>query len=209
MFTLAPRGFTVPVPLTALIALPILWLLLRAVPPAPVRRRFPGVALLLGLKDEEAETDKTPWWLLVLRTLAVGAVIIGFAGPILNPDQREAGTGPLLIAVDGGWADARDWPQRVARIEALVGEAGAAGRPVAVVRLTDTPDTVVFQTAEAWAGRAAGLQPQAWVPTGLADWAKALPEGRFDTVWVSDGLAHDGREDLLSALQSKGDVRVI
>ena len=209
MFTLGPLGFTVPWLLIALIALPILWLLLRAVPPAPVRRRFPGVALLLGLKDEEAETDKTPWWLLLLRTLAVGAVIIGFAGPILNPDHREAGTGPLLIAVDGGWADARDWPQRVARIEALMGEAGAAGRTVAVVRLTDTPDTVVFQTAEAWAGRAAGLQPQAWVPTGLADWAKALPEGRFDTVWVSDGLAHDGREDLLSALQSKGDVRVI
>ena len=37
----------------ALVALPILWLLLRAVPPAPIRRRFPGVALLLGLTDED------------------------------------------------------------------------------------------------------------------------------------------------------------
>ena len=118
MFTLGPIGFAAPWLLLALIALPILWLLLRAVPPAPIRRRFPGVALLLGLKDEEAETDKTPWWLLLLRTLAVGAVIIGFAGPILNPDDRAPGTGPLLIAVDGGWADARDWPQRVAKIEA-------------------------------------------------------------------------------------------
>ena len=84
MFTLGPLGFTAPWLLLALIALPVLWLLLRAVPPAPIRRRFPGVALLLGLKDEEAETDKTPWWLLLLRTLAVGAVILGFAGPILN-----------------------------------------------------------------------------------------------------------------------------
>ena len=57
MFTLGPIGFAAPWLLVALIALPILWLLLRAVPPAPIRRRFPGVALLLGLKDEEAETD--------------------------------------------------------------------------------------------------------------------------------------------------------
>jgi hypothetical protein len=209
MFTLGPLGFAAPWLLVGLLVLPILWLLLRAVPPAPIRRRFPGVALLLGLKDDEAETDKTPWWLLLLRTLAIGAVIVGLAGPILNPDDRAPGTGPLLIAVDGGWADARDWPQRVAKVEALVGEAGAAGRTVAVIRLTDAPQPVDFQTAEAWAGRAAGLQPQAWAPSAMADWVPVLPEGGFETVWLSDGLDHTGRSDLLSALQSRGAVRVV
>lgn len=203
-----PIGFAVPWLLTALIALPILWILLRAVPPAPIRRRFPGVALLLGLKDEEAETDKTPWWLLLLRMLAVAAAIIGFAGPILNPEVRTEGSGPLLVVVDGSWADARDWPRRVERAEALVTEAGAEGRPVALVRLTDAPQVVAFQTAEAWAGRAAGLQPQAWAPA-MAGWLEALPEGRFETVWLSDGLAHPGRDDLLSALQARGTVRVV
>jgi hypothetical protein len=209
MFTLGPIGFAVPWLLVALIALPILWLLLRAVPPAPIRRRFPGVALLLGLKDDEAETDKTPWWLLLLRTLAVGALIVGFAGPVLNPEDRSPGSGPLLIAVDGGWADARDWPERQEKIEALIGEAGVEGRTVALIRLTDAPDQVEFQTAEAWAGRAAGLQPQAWAPADFAGWSSALPEGGFETVWLSDGLAHDGRDALLTALQARGDVRVI
>ena len=208
MFMIGPVGFAVPWLLTALIALPILWLLLRAVPPAPIRRRFPGVALLLGLTDDEAETDKTPWWLLLLRMLAVAAAILGFAGPILNPDVRAAGSGPLLVAVDGSWADARDWPRRAEKAEALVEEAGAAGRPVALIRLTDAPERAEFQTAEAWAGRAAGLQPQAWAPA-LADWAGALPEGRFETVWLSDGLDHPGRADLLAALQDRGTVRVI
>ena len=42
-------GFTAPWLLLGLLALPLLWILLRAVPPAPIRRSFPGVALLLGL----------------------------------------------------------------------------------------------------------------------------------------------------------------
>jgi Domain of unknown function (DUF4159)/Aerotolerance regulator N-terminal len=209
MFSIGPIGFAAPWLLVGLLVLPILWLLLRAVPPAPIRRRFPGVALLLGLTDDEAETDKTPWWLLLIRTLAIGAVIVGLAGPILNPLNSAAGTGPLLIAVDGGWADARDWPQRVAKVEALVGEAGAAGRTVAVIRLTDIPQPVDFQTAEAWAGRAAGLQPQAWAPSDMAAWGQVLPEGGFETVWLSDGLDHDGRTDLLSALKGRGTVRVV
>lgn len=209
MFMIGPVGFAVPWLLLGLLALPILWILLRAVPPAPVRRRFPGVALLLGLKDEKTEVDKTPWWLLLLRMLAVAAAIIGFAGPVLNPDERVAGSGPLLIAVDGSWADARDWPQRVTKITSLVAEAGAEGRPVALVRLTDNPQPVTFQTAEAWAGRAAGLQPQAWAPSDLAAWAEVLPEGDFDTVWLSDGLDHEGREALADAFQDKGSLRVI
>ena len=208
MFTLGPIGFATPVLLLALIALPILWFLLRAVPPAPIRRRFPGIALLLGLKDDEAETDKTPWWLLLLRMLAVAAAIAGFAGPILNPDVRVVGAGPLLIVVDGSWADARDWPRRVEKAEALVAEAGAEGRTVALIRLTDAPEAVEFQTAEAWAGRAVGLQPQAWAPV-MAGWAGVLPEGKFDTVWLSDGLAHAGRGELLAALLAQGRVRVV
>jgi hypothetical protein len=209
MFNLGPIGFAAPWLLVALLALPVLWILLRAVPPAPIRRRFPGVALLLGLKDDEAETDKTPWWLLLLRTLAVGVLILGFAGPVLNPENRVAGSGPMLIAVDGGWADARDWPQRRERIEALIGEAGAQGRTVALIRLSDPPDRVEFQTAEAWAGRAAGLLPQAWAPADFAGWAAALPEGGFETVWLSDGLAQEGRQDLLTALRQRGEVRVV
>lgn len=199
-------AFAAPALLLGLIALPILWLLLRAVPPAPIRRRFPGVALLLGLKDAEAETDKTPLWLLLLRALAVAAAIVGFAGPVLNPVPKAEGTGPLLVLFDGTWADARDWQRRVDRAAVAVADAGRAGRPVAVAVLTDAPDAPDFQTAEAWAARLAGLSPKAWVPD--AGWAKALPEGDFDTFWLSDGLDHAGRADLLAALSDRGAVRV-
>ncbi|WP_395541626.1 DUF4159 domain-containing protein [Neotabrizicola sp. sgz301269] len=209
MFTLGPLGFLSPWLLWGLIALPILWFLLRAVPPAPIRRRFPGVALLLGLRDDDAETDKTPWWLLLLRMLAVAAVIIGFAGPILNPEQKPAGSGPLLVVMDGGWADARDWARRVERAGQILQDAGRDGRTVAVIRLTDAPQEVEFQTADAWAGRVAAMEPQPWAPRHLEDWAEKLPAESFDTVWLSDGLAHDGREALAAVFQDKGALSVI
>ena len=209
MFTLGPVGFLSPMLLLAMLALPILWFLLRAVPPAPIRRRFPGVALLLGLKDEDAETDKTPWWLLLLRVLAVAAAIIGFAGPVLNPEGRQPGTGPLLVVLDGGWAEARDWARRVERAAAIVEEAGREGRRVAVIRLTDRPDEVVFQTADAWAGRLMGMEPAAWAPAAMEDWAEVLPAEGFDTLWLADGLAHPGREALAAVFQDKGDLQVL
>lgn len=211
MVTLGGIGFTAPWLLLGLIALPILWLLLRAVPPAPIRRRFPGVALLLGLQDDETQSDKTPWWLLLLRTLAIAAVIIGFAGPVLNPEPEHDGDGPLLVVIDGTWADARDWPRRMARLDGLLAEASRSGRTASVVMLTDLPvEGVPFQAADAWRQRLPSLTPQPWSPDpeGLALWADTLPEDGFETYWMSDGLAYPWRDDLLGALEAQGGVTV-
>ncbi|BAQ70531.1 N-terminal double-transmembrane domain protein [Rhodovulum sulfidophilum] len=211
MAGLGALGFTAPLLLWGLVLLPTLWFLLRAVPPAPIRRRFPGVALLLGLADDEAQADRTPWWLLLLRMLAVAALILGFAGPVLNPQERTPGQGPLLVLLDGSWADARDWPRRIDRLEAVLDEAGRDGRPVAVVLATDLPgDGLPFQAAELWAARLAGVQPAAWLPDpeAVAAWADGL-EGRFDTVWLSGGLDWPGRTALLSALERHGRVGVL
>ena len=205
-------GFTAPWLLACLAGLPILWLVLRAVPPAPVRRRFPGVALLLGLADNEAQADKTPWWLLLLRMLAVALIILGFAGPVLNPKNESAGEGPLLILVDGTWADARDWQRRVDRIGALLEEAGRAARPVAMARLTGLPEgDLLFQAADAWAARLPALKPSPWEPDAaeLEDWIEGLPAGPFDTFWVSDGLARGSRGPMLRALEARGSVVII
>lgn len=209
MWSVGPIGFTAPWLLLGLIALPILWLLLRAVPPAPIRRRFPGVALLLGLTDDETQTDRTPWWLLLLRTLAIAAAIIGFAGPVLNPKPENAGEGPLLVLLDGTWADAPDWKRRMARVEATLNEAAQAGRETAIVSLTALPEdgALPFRAAGAWVSLLPGIQPKAWSPPAedVTAWAEGL-EGGFDTLWFSDGLAHSWRGDVLAALRDRGAV---
>ncbi len=200
-------AFAFPLLLWALAGLPILWLLLRAVPPAPIRRRFPGVALLLGLTDEDRQADKTPWWLLLLRLLAIALVILGFAGPILNPAPGETSTKPLLILFDGGWADAADWSRRVTQTEDLIARAARDGRAVAVVRLTDLPQEVTFQTADVVAGRLQMLAPQPWLPD-YAPWRALLNRGDFDSYWLSDGIQRSQRLDLLSDLGQHGQVTV-
>ncbi|WP_138468199.1 DUF4159 domain-containing protein [Poseidonocella sp. HB161398] len=211
MLTLGSLGFTAPALLFALLALPVLWVILRAVPPAPVRRRFPGVALLLGLTDDESQTDRTPWWLLLLRMAAVALVILGFAGPVLNPSQTAGGRGPLLIVLDGSWADARDWTRRLDRVEAALTEAARDGRPAAVTTLTDlSPGELPFQAAETWLTRLPSLVPEPWAPdaAAVADWAEALPDEGFETLWLSDGLARPGRDALLAAFEDHGRVRI-
>lgn len=207
---LGPVGFAAPWLLVALAGLPILWLILRAIPPAPIRRRFPGVALLLGLTDDETVSDRTPWWLLVLRMLAVAAVIVGLAGPVLNPaDEARSGRGPLLVVLDGSWASARDWDAQADLVDGLLAEAGRQGRTAAIVRLS-TPETPVFRAAETWRSRIPGYNARAWAPSAadLRAVAEALPDSDFDTYWVSDGLDRDGRFAFLNALETHGEVTI-
>lgn len=206
---IGPVAFASPLLLLTLFFLPILWWLLRAVPPAPILRRFPGVALLIGLKDEDSQSDKTPWWLLLLRILAVAAAILGFAGPVLNPQEASNRDGPLLVLMDGSWASARDWPARIERARALLEDAGREGRPVALVQLTDLPPAGdrPFQSANAWIARLDNLDPAPFAPDMAAAlaWAEGLEPG-VQTFWFSDGLAHEGRDALLARLQEAGPV---
>ena len=202
--------FLTPWLLSALLGLPVLWLLLRAVPPAPIRRFFPGVILLLGLRDKTQISDRTPWWLLLIRMLALGLIILGLAGPLLNPQSTTIKRSDLLILLDGGWAAARDWQAHQFLLNRVLNQAARDGRPVAIARLT-TPSTPVFQSAQSWQERLPGLAPTPWVPDAskMQTALQGLNDQPFDSLWLSDGLAQTGRAALLSALQNRGDVEVI
>jgi hypothetical protein len=218
MFTLGAfggaLGFVNPWLLSALIALPVLWWLLRAIPPSPKLEVFAGVRLLLGLEDPERQADKTPWWLLLLRALALAAVIIGFAGPVLNPSTRlgPVGGGPVLILMDQGWASAPDWTARKAAALASVDEAAQAGRPVI---LWQAASGAVPPVLPARAARAVleAARPAPWAPDHGAVLAVIeageVPEPA-QTIWFNDGLAHGDKTAALAArLADMGPLRLI
>ncbi|SCZ65797.1 N-terminal double-transmembrane domain-containing protein [Epibacterium ulvae] len=212
MTVLAGIGFSAPWLLLGLLALPVLWFLLRAVPPAPRLQQFPAVTLLVGLTDEESQSDRTPWWLLLLRLLLVAAAIIGLAGPVLNPNTADTGRGPLVIILDASWAGAGHWPRLQNQIETDLQAAHRAERPVAVLSLTK-PDALQFQSADTWQQQIPGLRPQAWRAntTHLSQARSALEnvETDFDTLWYSDGLASEAEAIILPLLETRGTVEVI
>ena len=214
MLTLVQIGFAAPWVLTALIALPVLWLLLRAVPPALREVTFPGTALLAGLPDPAPIARRTPWWLLALRLAAIAGLILALAGPVWKPAPDDAGTDPLLVVIDAGASAAPGWEGARARAVAALDRAESAGRPAALLVADGAPgqgDTIPFQPAADLAARLRGAAPQPWETLYPDDPAAVLRDApdRFATLWLSDGLDHPGRAEWLAALGARGPVTVV
>jgi len=69
-----PLSFAEPILLFGLLSLPLLWWLLRVMPPRPRRIEFPPTRLLFDIAPKEETPSRTPWWLTALR-LAAAALI--------------------------------------------------------------------------------------------------------------------------------------
>jgi len=124
-----PLAFSSPLVLGALIGLPLLWFLLRLVPPRPRRVAFAPTRLLLDIPPKEETPARTPWWLTLLRLLLAAIVIFAAAGPIWNPPVAgPTSTGPVVLLIDSGWPAASTWASRRASAEGVVADAdiGAA-----------------------------------------------------------------------------------
>jgi hypothetical protein len=114
LFGSVPLAFAQPLVLLGLVSLPILWWLLRLVPPRPRVIDFPPTRLLFDIAPKEETPSRTPWWLTLLRLSLAALVILAAAGPLWNPplaaNDRAA---PLLILIDDGWAAANTWDARL------------------------------------------------------------------------------------------------
>ena len=217
MLSLGSLAFASPWLLAALVALPVVWWLLRVTPPAPRRIPFPALRLLLGLTPREETPARTPLWLIVLRTVLAALVIIGLAHPLINPQARLAGAGPVILVIDDGWASAADWTERQDAARDLLAEAGRENRQV--VLLTTAPfasdrAAAPLQPVRAADARAAveTLAPKPWGVDRKAalDRLAALPlSDGTAAVWLSDDIDDGNAADFAKALADRGNLRYL
>jgi hypothetical protein len=212
MLSLGPIAFAAPWLLVALVALPVLWWLLRVTPPTPRRVAFPAVRLLHDLPVSEETPSRTPWWLLLLRVLAAALLILGLARPVLGPGAGLGGGGPVLLVVDDGWAAAADWPSRTAAAAAALDRAGREGRATALLATApgetgEGPRVIGPMPADDLRSRLAALRPKPWAPdhaaalAALEAWRAANP-GPLASLVVSDGVEHAAQGAAAGALQA-------
>ena len=203
-----------PLLLLGLLVLPVIWWLLRAVPPAPRVQNFPAMRLLLGLRTQRQEAQRAPPWLLILRLLAGGLLVLGLAQPVLVQDRAPAAASRnLLVVLDDGWAAAADWPQRIGALDALLDQAGRAGQRVRLLATARDERGLLAPPGPPAAPRAQraaidARRPRAW-NTDRAAAAKVLdglPAGSASVVYLSDGLATTGDRALAAALRRIGPV---
>ncbi|WP_181702572.1 DUF4159 domain-containing protein [Chthonobacter albigriseus] len=187
-----PFAFAAPWVLVGLVALPILWWVLRVTPPRPSLVTFPPLRLLSQVRVEEETPARTPWWLTLIRLLLAALVIFALAGPTFRPvADRLTGTGPVWLLIDNGYSAAPDWEARRSTAQSVIDNASAAGRPVVVVGTAEgiSRDITAVRPEEA-GDRLAALEPRAWSPDHglltqpLARAAEAAAPG--DVVWIAE-----------------------
>src|SRR5258708_16680931 len=188
-----PKGFAQPLVLFGQVSFPVLWWLLRLVPPRPRRIDFPPTRLLFEIAPKEETPARTPWWLTLLRLALAALVIVAAAGPLWNPPLATANrAAPLLILLDDGWPAAASWDARLRNADEMIARAEADNRAVAVLPLSETARDISLQLAGATRVQIKQVMPK---PYGI-DRTEALPLiERFlatapdiEVAWLSDGV---------------------
>jgi hypothetical protein len=200
-----PLGFAQPLVLLGLLSLPVLWWLLRLIPPQPTRIDFPPTRLLFDIKPQEETPRRTPWWLTLLRLAMATLVILAAAGPLWNPAAEATRTGsPLALMIDDGFSAAATWDARMRTATDLINRAEADGRGVAVIPLSETAREIGFETPGAARVRLKQLKPRPYALQrsdalpGLTRFFGATAD--VETVWLSDGVDTGGGADFVAAL---------
>jgi hypothetical protein len=187
-----PLGFASPLVLLGLLSLPVLWWILRLIPPRPRRIEFPPTRLLFDIKPKEDTPARTPWWLTLLRLTLATLVILAAAGPLWNPPvATTTGATPIALLIDDGFGAAASWDARLRTADDIVARAEADNRGVALIPLGEATRDISLQPPAAARVRIKQLKPLPHavertdaLPT-ISRLLAASPD--MEVIWLSDG----------------------
>ena len=198
-------GFAEPLVLLGLLMLPVLWWLLRLIPPRPRRVDFPPTRLLLEIAPKEETPARTPWWLTLMRLALAALIIVAAAGPLWNPPLATTKTrGPIAILIDDGWTAAATWDARLRTADDIITRAESDHRAVALIPLSEGARDVSFATAGSARVRLHRIKPA----PHTVDRTEARPAiVRFladardvELIWLSDSVDLGSGADFVKSL---------
>ena len=198
--------FASPLILLSLIALPLIWWLLRLTPPRPKQEVFPPTRILEEIGKREETPTQSPWWLTLLRLLMAALVIFALSEPIWNAQTKSLqGDGPVLIVMDNSWASGPGWVERMVTAEELLEQAADASRPAALVFTTEGAQADLnTRLAEQLQPKLKAAEPLP-LPVDMAPLAERLataPVAFSSLVWLTSGLSHPGAEKFAEAVNA-------
>jgi hypothetical protein len=200
-----PLSFAEPLLLLGLLSLPLLWWLLRVIPPRPRRIEFPPTRLLFEISPKEETPSRTPWWLTALRLAAAALVILAAAGPIWNPPAGvTASRAPLAILIDDGWSAASSWDARMRAADELISNADNDRRGIALIPLSEPTRDIAIMPGGTARVALRQLSPKPYSidradTLGIIDrFLKAT--GDCELAWLSDGVDSGRGADFLQGL---------
>ncbi len=180
-------------------SLPPLWWLLSTLPPKPIKEYFPGITLLFNADTQKLKPTTMPAWHKALCLSIPLAAGISASLPEFKEDIVTNAKGPVIVAVDNGWASAGDWEGRQTQMEIILDAASREDRQIVIVPTAETPNNgpenpyfKMMGVAEARSVVEA-IEPQSW-PVDYEGLIAPLQELRGDirggasVFWLSDGL---------------------
>ena len=203
--------------LAGMAALPLLWFLLRIMPPAPQRIILPTTRFLAGLVPKTQTPDRTPWWILLLRIMITALVLLALAGPVYNPASSLPGSASIRLVIDNSWPSAQSWRQQIQAAEESLAQAGREKREIYILTTAPPPGEEkplqygpLSYTESLPVLR--GLKPFPWP----ADYESAKeiveenpPQKTLTSLWFSHGLDEGGIGKLITPLQAQGGLHYI
>ena len=189
--TLGGLSLLAPLTLLGLIALPIIWWIMRISPPQPRRQTFPPLRILQDIDSDEQTPDKTPLWLLLFRLFLGALIIFALAKPVFQ-EKDTAASKPLTLIIDQSVASAPIWNDMIADAEVRTRE---ARRSNLNVRLIPSGETLAilpeFEPAQNALETLKSLQPLAY-HIDEENYGKLLNSEALkntDIVWLTSGVS--------------------
>ncbi len=197
--------------------LPLLWFLLRVMPPTPQRVVLPTTRFLVGLTPETQTPSRTPWWILLLRIMIAALVLLALAQPVYNPASNLPGNGAIRLIIDNSWPAAQTWNKQIQAAEESLTQAGREKREIYILTTAPPPGEekpVQYGPLSYTEGLPIlrGLQPLPW-PASYEAAKETLeehtPKKTVTSMWFSHGLNEGGLDKLMGALQAQGRLHYI